>query len=85
MAPNDLSTCADRQCLRAGHKVRMDVRFYGIGDLQTPLFRHPQVDIVIATRIDYRSHCRFAVADQVGNLRQAIRINRLENEPRYLR
>jgi len=79
-ATDDLCAAAFGQRLGAGDEVGMDMGFDGVGDAQALLSGQVEVDIDVAPRVDHCGDRGLAVAHQVGNLRQAVSIDRLEDQ-----
>ncbi len=79
-ATDDLGAAAFGQRLGAGDEVGMDVGFDDVGDPQAFFAGQVEVDIDVAPRVDHRGDRGLAVSHQVGNLRQAVGVDGLENQ-----
>src|SRR5690554_502789 len=82
---NKLGAGATCERLGAGDEIGVNMRLDHMGYLQAVFSGHLYINIDITTRVDDRSHGRFAVAYQIRNLCQAFGKNRFENKHRYLR
>ena len=65
---------------RTAHQVGVDVRLENMGDSDARFPRHVDVNVAIRTWIEHRRDAFVIVADEIRELSDARRLDRLENE-----